>query len=287
MYRYLLLSVFACVMLPFVLFAQLETTDLTWSEFKQVFNAANDKPLIVTVLGVNCSACRSHRDDDLYQVMNQCDNPDLQWFVIWFENPGNPAVRADAESQALLVSDSRVTQWWFNEHKPSTSKNDSIAYYLGESSWNGCFYAWDISLLYDTGNIWIAGEPPAPDYCMAKVSSCCNAYNITNFKNEVDNLNACKADTSTGVTERQNGWLEISVIPDYARHYIVLNFSEPVTNGSVRLFDVTGRKLHSQRFYGTTQSLNIKFAGTTSRKGIYLIEILVENQRYVKKFQWN
>ncbi|MCH8330702.1 MAG: T9SS type A sorting domain-containing protein [Bacteroidetes bacterium] len=177
------------------LYAQLETNDLEWEALITEFNAIQNNPTIVSIYGVNCPPCRTHRDDIRDQIFGQCDNPDLRWLVIWFEDPGHPAVRNDAVSQALLTTDSRVTQWWYIEHQPNTAKNDSIAHLYGTASWLSC-YSWDISMLYDVGVGWSGVNAPTADYCMSK-SGCCNTYSISNFKFQVDQLDVCVADTTS------------------------------------------------------------------------------------------
>jgi len=182
-----------------VTYAQLQPTDLDYNTLKQEFNALLDKPVILSILGVNCPPCRTHRDDIRNQIFNQCDNPDLNWIVIWFEDPGHPALRNDAVNQANLTTDTRVKQWWYEEHQSTTSKNDSICYDFGKASWLSCLYPWDISMIFDSGIEWTGVDPPNPSYCMAKIASCCNSFSIVNFKTQVDNLDICDASIPSGI----------------------------------------------------------------------------------------
>lgn len=171
----------------------LEPVDLTWSQLQTEFNNASAYPRLVSILSVNCVPCQLHRNDIRDKVMNQCDNPDLRWLIVWFEDPGHPSNRQDAITQAALINDSRVTQWWYTEHQNFKPKNDSVAYLYGDANWVGCPYAWDMSKIYNAGTMWTDHLPPDPVYCMAKVFNCCNSYSINNYKAAVDIAGICDA----------------------------------------------------------------------------------------------
>lgn len=175
----------------------LEPNDLDWATLITEFNLVQDKPTIVSILSTNCPPCVAHRNDIMNNVLNQCDNPDLRWLIIWFEDPfpGHASTRAQTEVRAAELQDNlgncRVKQWWYQEHQPFQPKNDSVAYLYG-NSWLTCNYPWDMTILYDSGVSWTGMDPPNGDYCIIR-GSCpsCNFYNISGFKTQVDLLNVC------------------------------------------------------------------------------------------------
>ena len=250
LFTILTITIFLCFQ-SLVLNAQLEENDLTWDGLKQAFNDLEDKPVIVSVLGVNCPPCRTHRDDIRDQVMNQCDNTDLQWFIVWFEDPWHPAVRADAVGQAPLINDDRVTQWWYTEHQSNTAKNDSIAFLLGDASWMGmgCNYAWDISMLFEAGATWDA-EPPQPNYCMNKGGVCCNSYNINNFVNAVIDLEVCDQTTAINKLQTDSELAFLECYPNPVLQYTTIHYRHPATDGLIIISDAKGNKIKT---YNLTQ----------------------------------
>jgi hypothetical protein len=204
---------------------------------------------------------------------------------VWFEYPGHPAVRFDAESQAGLVTDSRVTQWWFNEHQASTPKNDSVAINFGDASWTGCSYAWDMSLLFDAAIEWTGVEPPAPEYCMAKVGGCCNSYNISNFKNAVDGLEACETDTTTAIYEVVDNELNITVAPNPVTDELVITSNENLQQATVRLIDMNGKVIYSGVHSLNNEQIVLSLANENIGKEMYLLEIGSGNYLFKKKMQ--
>jgi len=177
----------------------LEPEDLDWATLKTEFNLTQNHPTIVSILSTNCPPCVAHRNDVMNTVMNQCDNPNLRYLIVWFEDPGlsHASNRTQTVNRAMDVDDTlgtnRVKQWWYKEHQSFQPKNDSVAYLWGDASWIGCNYAWDMTVLYDSGACWSGISPPPANYCMAKVGGCCNSYSISNFKAQVDLLDVCNS----------------------------------------------------------------------------------------------
>ncbi len=251
-------------------FAQLQPIDLDFATLKQEFTMAQDKTIILSVLGVNCPPCRTHRDDIKNEIMNKCDNPNIQWLIVWFEDPAHPATRSSAVSQASLVTDSRVKQWWFTEHQPSTPKNDSICYKMGKASWFGCFYPWDISMLFDKGIKWTGTNMPTPSYCMSK-TGCCNSFSIAAFKTQIDNINRCDSSANVSVPERINLNPSVQIIPNPATADIHFQMNSDVTINEVTIYNLTGEKIFSQT--GTGDSGNFNMNVSDWEMGLYIVQI--------------
>ena len=255
---------------------ELEENNLSWSDLKIAYNHLNGEPLILSILGVNCPPCRTHRNDIRDQVLNNCDNPNLNWFVIWFEDPGHPAVRADAEMQALLINDDRVTQWWYDEHQSVTPKNDSIAILFGDFSWMGCRYAWDMSMIFDSNNQWDS-EAPVPEYCMAKVSGCCNSYNINNFVTAVNELNVCEE--TTAIDNEINADKKSELLTIFPNPFSVktsVNY-QIITNSTNRLeiYNSSGRLVNEYDLDSTENSIELSLENLP---GVYYCLLRSNNQ---------
>ncbi len=253
---------------------QLEPVDITWDSLQAKFNEMDQYPRIVTIISPNCIPCRLHRDDIRDDVMDQCPNPDLKWIIVWFEDPGHPSVRNDAVSQAALINDSRVTQFWYTEHQNNTPKNDSIAYLLAAAQWVSCSYAWDMSLLYPAGTSWTNTNPPAPHYCMAKVFGCCNPYSVGNFAIQVNNIDVC--DPSIGINETAFSSTHIHVFPNPNTGNISLSF-EAMSLGTyeMRIMDLTGKLRITDRFevYDRHALRELKLPGELAN-GNYILELM-------------
>jgi len=194
----------------------LEPTDLDWATLITEFNLVQDEPTIVSLFGTNCPACIAHRNEIMNLIMNQCDNPDLNWFIIWFEDkyPSHATNRTQTEIRALEVDDTlgsnRVKQWWYTEHQPTFPKNDSVVYMYNNASWLFCSYPWDITFLYDSGVSWVGMIPLSPYYCMAKVPGCCNSYSISTFRSKIDLLDICN-NNGPPIMPPIAGWSSTSV----------------------------------------------------------------------------
>ncbi|PCH68686.1 MAG: hypothetical protein COC01_03285 [Bacteroidetes bacterium] len=231
--------------------AQTIIDDLDRDSYKLEFNSVKDKPLIVSILGVNCPACWAHRDDIRDDVMEQCNNPDLVWHMLWFEDYAHPATRDDAVDEAKYVTDPRAKQWWFPDENTSKGGGlffaDQIAYDYGSPSWNSCSYFWDASLLYEAGDEWTATDPPTPYYCMSKVSGCCNTYNIDDFKSMVDLIDVCDSSiTSINVNNVEIPYL--SIYPNPSKGKFNVEFSSSYNEMlSINIVDIAGRQVYADQ----------------------------------------
>lgn len=251
-------------------FAQLESTDLDYAKLQTEYNAVKDKHVILSILGVNCPNCLGHRNQIRDQIMKDCENPDLQWFIVWFEDTDHPATRADAVTQAANVSDSRVKQWWYKEHSSSTPKNDSICHKFGTSPWLGCAYPWDISVLFRKGIPWTGKDAPFPAYCMSR-TSCCNIYNITKFKDELEKKSGCDTGTSHVLpfeSELGNG-LELS--PNPAENTVQLRWSSELLARQIKIYSIAGELVYEEDLLGQTGSKKVVDLSQW-QSGIYMVQ---------------
>lgn len=264
----------------------LESSDLTWDSLKIEFNNHLSNPKIISVLSPNCIPCRLHRDDIRDEVMNSCENPNLRWMIVWFEDPGHPSVRNDAISQASLITDSRVTQWWFTEHQINTPKNDSIAYHYAEAPWIACSYAWDMSLLYPAMEEWIETSPPLPNYCMAKVLGCCNNYSVNNFKIAIDNLGVC--DLPSSLHEESASDQMINIYPNPSKGKFSINFharfSKPYR---ISIFDIKGIELADQKGQTLVGHNSLVFDIIKYSPGIYTVQLHIDEHIITSKLAIN
>ena len=264
--------------------AQLEPVDLTWDSLKVEFNQMSAFPRIISVFGVKSPQNKAHRDAMRDQVLGACNNPDLRWIIIWFEDFGNPAVRSDADIQAALTTDSRVKQWWYYEHQIPPPKNDSIALQLGASPWANNCYAYDMSMLFLPGVMWTDTVMPMPNHCMERQGLCCSAYDITAFKDAVDSLGVC--DTSVGINDpnlNQNIKFQLSPNPNNGSFTIDIN---SISQGVI-LIDIVN--IYGQRIESIISK--VKNSGYWQQitiddlpNGIYYARINLGNKQITKQF---
>jgi len=257
--------------------AQTLISDLDRDSYKLEFNSVKDKPRIVSILGVNCPACRAHRDDMRDYVMDQCNNPDLVWHILWFEDYAHPAIRDDAVNEATYVTDSRAKQWWFPDENTSKGGGlffaDQIAYDYGSPSWNSCSYFWDASLLYEAGDEWTATDPPNSYYCTAKISGCCNSYSINNFKSMVDLIDVCDSSiTATNINEVE--FPNISIYPNPSKGKFIVDFIQPNDKvATIKIIDIVGRQIYFEKsvIYSNRRKV-VKLSNLS--EGIYLFQLI-------------
>jgi hypothetical protein len=238
-------------------YAQLEATDLDYATLKQEYNTVKDKNVIVSILGVNCPNCRSHRDQIRDQIIKDCDNPNLRWFVVWFEDTDHAATRSDAVSQASEITDTRVTQWWFKEHSSSTPKNDSICHKFGMANWLGCAYPWDVSILFRKGVEWTSKDAPFPAYCMSR-TNCCNIYNITKFKDEIEKNNACDTGTAGIFQDIKVFENSMRISPNPAYNDVQVSWSTGLKSTGISVFSVSGKMVFDKSFlHSSTEQVTL------------------------------
>jgi hypothetical protein len=207
--------------------------------------------------------------------MKDCNNPDLRWLIVWIEDTDHPATRSNAVTQAAEITDSRVKQWWAKEHSASTPKNDSMCYKFGGAVWLGCKYPWDISILFRKGIEWVGTDAPFPAYCMSR-TSCCNIYNITKFKDELEKRNGCDTG-AVSVFEISNDLENNMVIsPNPAENDIQINWSSNLKSNTLSVFTLSGKKLYEEDL--TNNSTNQRSIQVTEwEAGIYFARLQTAN----------
>jgi len=246
-------------------------TDIDTAGFRTLFNSLSNKPRIVAILDARCGACKLHRDDLRDVIFNQCDDPDLTGLIVWVKTNSFNTVKSDAETQGLLWTDNlnRVQQFW------ATTTNE-FPDGFGSFSWMSCNYPWDISMLFDAGVTWNGTEPGAPTHCTAKISGCCNSYNINNLKTAVESINACTQGSSS-VNEGSQP-VKMKMIPNPTNGIFEIELSIDKDLVVVCIINLMGQETVLEKV--DNMAGLIQFDLSAYPNGIYFVRLKYDN-RYV------
>ncbi|MBL4577448.1 MAG: T9SS type A sorting domain-containing protein [Flavobacteriales bacterium] len=183
--------------------------------------------------------------------------------IVWLKTTGFTTVKADAQTQADTWSDSRAEHYW-------ATNTDEFPDAFGTFSWMSCNYPWDISMLFDSGGMWSGTEPISPDHCTAKISGCCNSYNINNMKAAVEGLNACTV--VLGTADEKLGEPLIRIVPNPSTGLFTIDLAEKIQdNIEVSVINIIGQKSTAPINIVSDQSLELDLSDYPN--GTYFISV--------------
>ncbi len=253
--------------LLFAAFSGAQTvTDINLPGLKTKFNSLQGLTRIIFLGDPTCPACIQTVADLKTNIFNQCNNPDLRGLIVWIHVQGWSSVKSDAVNASAGWSDSRVTFYW-----------DSlwdISYGFGyQGGWAGCNWAWDIAMIYPDTSTWPGTYPRAPFYCGSK-TGCCNGYNITTLKNQLNAIGEC---TASGITEPVLKD-DFSIWPNPATGQISLELPKDKGKSSViELFNMLGESVMKP----TDPS---KIDVSKLPKGVYSVVVDQGEKKYTARF---
>lgn len=131
------------------------TLDDDLTQFKADFNAMTDKVRLVFISGPSCGICLRGLDDlDRAIVASVQDDPRIHTMVLHVPTLG--AEEKHAAASVPLMYGPRISHYW----DPSGHSGQEF-----QKALDIPFYAWDVWMIYQPGDGWVAGQaPPAPDY---------------------------------------------------------------------------------------------------------------------------
>jgi hypothetical protein len=135
--------------------AEYVTLDPSLKRLQNDFNADADKVRLLYIVGGTCPVCLRGMDDLGKALSAQQNNPHLQTFVVYV--PALGAKAKDIQPTVSLLPGKYVSRYW--------DPNGASGRLFDETLHTGGF-AWDVWMIYGTGQRWDATEPPAPDFWM-------------------------------------------------------------------------------------------------------------------------